>query len=101
MPIGNGAAERMQEQQAWLHQNLQRRGSSGQINFQGRVQVYDTHVDQRNCEMEMQIARNVLDNQQQRCCLRKIAIRSRRKLRRRSIPRELWWQNSDIDQHIR
>ena len=63
MPISNGDAERMQEQQARLHQNLQRRGSSSQINFQGCVQVYDTHVDQRNCEMEMQIARNILDNQ--------------------------------------
>ena len=33
MPIDNGAAARMQEQQAQLHQNLQRCGSSGQINF--------------------------------------------------------------------
>ena len=41
MPIGNGAAERMQEQQARLHQHLQHHVSSDQINFQGCVLVRD------------------------------------------------------------
>jgi hypothetical protein len=33
IPIDNSASAKMQEQQARLHQNLQRCGSSGQINF--------------------------------------------------------------------